>query len=82
MKFLADMGISPKTALFLRTLGYDSLHLHDHALDRLSDVDILKKARNEKRILITHDLDFGGLVAAIWKSITERHHFSFTKHAS
>ncbi|MEW5800752.1 MAG: DUF5615 family PIN-like protein [bacterium] len=64
MKFLADMGISPKAAVFLQMLGSDAVHLHDQGLDRLADSAILAKARNEDRILLTHDLDFGELVAA------------------
>ncbi|HJR80561.1 MAG TPA: DUF5615 family PIN-like protein, partial [Anaerolineales bacterium] len=33
-------------------------------LNRLPDSDILEKARREDRILLTHDLDFGDLLAA------------------
>ena len=64
MKFLADMGISPKTVVFLQSLGYDAVHLHDQGLDRLPDPDILEKTQREGRILLTHDLDFAELVAA------------------
>ena len=64
MKFLADMGISPRTVAFLRALGHDAMHLHDEGLDRLSDPDILEKARREGRVVLTHDLGFGELVAA------------------
>ncbi len=64
MKFLADMGISPKTVRFLRKLGYDAIHLSDEGLFRLDDAAILIKARKEGRILLTHDLDFGELIAA------------------
>ena len=63
MRFLADMGISPITVAFLRSLGHDAAHLHEQSLDRLSDSAILDKARHEGRILLTHDLDFGELVA-------------------
>ena len=44
MKFLADMGISPKTVAFLRTLGHDAVHLADQGLQRLPDPDIVEKA--------------------------------------
>jgi predicted nuclease of predicted toxin-antitoxin system len=64
MKFLADMGISPKTVAFLRTLGHDATHLQEQGLERLPDSVILAKARAEARILLTHDLGFGELVAA------------------
>jgi len=64
MKFLADMGISPKTVAFLRGKGHDAVHLHEQGFDRLEDPVILEKAHNEGRVLLTHDLDFGGLLAA------------------
>lgn len=63
MRFLADMGISPKTVAFLQSLGHDAVHLHDQSLDRLEDPAILAKAQEEDRILLTHDLDFGELIA-------------------
>lgn len=63
MKFLADMGISPRTVDFLRGIGYDATHLHEEGLDRMPDSDILTKARRERCVLLTHDLDFGELVA-------------------
>ncbi len=64
MRFLADMGISPRTVTFLRERGYEAVHLHEEGLDRLEDAAILAKAREEGFILLTHDLDFGELVAA------------------
>ena len=64
MKFLADMGISLKTVVFLHALGHDAVHLADQGLERLPDRDIVAKARQEGRILLVHDLGFGELVAA------------------
>jgi predicted nuclease of predicted toxin-antitoxin system len=64
MKFLADMGISPRLVEELRKREHDAVHLIDEGLNRLPDGDILQKARQENRILLTHDLDFGELLAA------------------
>ena len=64
MKFLADMGISPKTVEFLKAKGHDAVHLHESGLKRMPDSDILVKACDEHRIILTHDLDFGDLMAA------------------
>ena len=64
MRFLADMGISPGVVAFLSDLGHDAVHLHEQGLDRLPDGEILRMAKDEERILLTHDLDFGDLVAA------------------
>jgi len=58
------MGISPKTIEFLRQQGHDAVHLHQEGLDTLPDPEILRKAWQEGRILLTHDLDFGELLAA------------------
>lgn len=48
---------------YLRTLGHHAKHLHEEGLARLADEKILEKARNERAILLTHDLDFGELMA-------------------
>jgi predicted nuclease of predicted toxin-antitoxin system len=64
MKFLADMGISPKTVDALERLGYEAVHLQQQGFHKLTDVKILEKARREGCILLTHDLDFGDLLAA------------------
>ncbi len=61
MKFLADMGISPKTVSFLNSLAHDAVHLKDQGLQRAFDSFILEKALNEGRVLLTHDLDFAEL---------------------
>lgn len=64
MKFLADMGISPRVVSALREGGHEAIHLQEQGLGRLPDGDILAKARAEGRVLLTHDLDFGELLAA------------------
>jgi len=63
MKFLADMGISPRTVDASRQQGYNAVHLGEQGLERLADGDILVKARTEGRILLTVDLDFAQLSA-------------------
>jgi predicted nuclease of predicted toxin-antitoxin system len=64
MKFLADMGISPGVVRALRKQGHDPIHLQEQGLGRLPDGEILMKARAEGRVVLTHDLDFGELLAA------------------
>lgn len=63
MRFLADMGISPRTVEWLRQQGHDAVHLLEEGLRQLPDADILNKARAEQRIVLTIDLDFGYLLA-------------------
>ncbi|MBN1221491.1 MAG: DUF5615 family PIN-like protein [Anaerolineae bacterium] len=63
MKLLLDMGLAQSTAVFLRRQGHDAVHLREEGLQRLPDEEIIEKARQESRVIITHDLDFGRLIA-------------------
>jgi predicted nuclease of predicted toxin-antitoxin system len=63
MKFLGNMGISPRTILYLESLGHEAKRLLDENLERLPDEKILEKARAEHSIILTSDLDFGDLLA-------------------
>lgn len=63
MKFLLDMGLARRTAEYLRGHGYDAVHLREQGLQRLSDESIVAKALAEGRVILTHDLDFGRIVA-------------------
>ena len=64
MKFLADMGISMSTIQVLRSQGEDAVHIREEGLGQLPDAAILEKAREEGRVVLTFDLDFGDLLAA------------------
>jgi predicted nuclease of predicted toxin-antitoxin system len=61
---LADVGIALRTVHELRQHGHDAVHLNDEQLARLPDSAILEKARQEHRIVLTFDLDFGDLLAS------------------
>lgn len=63
MMFLADMGISPDVVAWLRSEGHDEDHLAERHLHRSSGPDIRQLAERENRIILTHDLDFGYLLA-------------------
>lgn len=57
------MGLAQTTIAFLREQGHDAVHLRDQGLQQLPDAEIVQKARVEGRIILTHDLDFGRIVA-------------------
>jgi predicted nuclease of predicted toxin-antitoxin system len=69
MKFLADMGLARSTVAFLRAQGHDAVHLRDQGLQRLEDEEIIEKARAEGRVILTHDLDFGRIIAVSRASV-------------
>ena len=64
MKFLADLGISLSTVIWLRQRGYDSIHLREQGLQRIPDTEIIEKAKKGNRVILTCDLDFGAIMSA------------------
>lgn len=64
MRFIGNMGISPRTIEYLLTLGHHAYRLLDVHLERLPDIEILERARREDAVIRTNDLDFGDLLAA------------------
>jgi len=63
VRFLADMGVSSRTVAWLRDNGHDAVHVRELGLQRASDAEILRKAAEDTRIVLTMDLDFGYLMA-------------------
>ena len=61
LRFLLDADISPETAVFLRSLGFDAESLIEKGLGGLSDAEVAKRAIEGGKILVTFDLDFGEL---------------------
>lgn len=57
--FLADENISPESADHLEALGYSCHSLRREGPWRLNDAEIVAMAKRERRIILTHDLDFG-----------------------
>lgn len=62
MKFLLDQDVYAVTARFLSDLGHDVLTVAAIGLSRASDIELLKAAQEQQRILVTRDRDFGNLV--------------------
>jgi len=63
MRFLADGGISPRTIEFLRHLGHEAEHIRMLGMQRASDLEIVERARADRSVVITFDLDFGDILA-------------------
>lgn len=63
MKFLADMGVSPATVLFLRSLGHDAVRLFELGREKLSDREVIAYAKERGQVVITFDLDYPALLA-------------------
>lgn len=70
MRFLADMGVSMTVVAWLREEGHDATHLRDEGLHRLADGKIFTKAADERRVVLTFDLDFSEIAALSGETLT------------
>ncbi len=64
MRFLVDANVSPSVARLLSSAGHDAVAVRDIGLHNASDDQILDQALNAGRVVISHDTDFGTLLAA------------------
>jgi predicted nuclease of predicted toxin-antitoxin system len=63
MRILIDMNLAPRWAPFLRDAGHDAVHWSDVGSPQASDRELMAWAEHEGRVLFTHDLDFGAILA-------------------
>jgi predicted nuclease of predicted toxin-antitoxin system len=63
------MGVAQSTGQYLKSQGHDVVHLREQGLERLPDDRIVAKAQDEERAIVTHDLDFGRIVALSGDSV-------------
>ncbi|MFA5951190.1 MAG: DUF5615 family PIN-like protein [Hyphomicrobium sp.] len=64
MKLLIDMNLSPRWVEFLRSNAFEAEHCSALGLSHASDDEIMHNARTRGFVVLTHDLDFGSILAA------------------
>ena len=64
MKLLVDMNLSPRWTALLAAAGHDAVHWFDVGSPTAPDQEILEFARSNGWVVLTHDLDFGDILAA------------------
>jgi predicted nuclease of predicted toxin-antitoxin system len=57
------MPLSPALAVWLRDQGYDAIHAAELGLNRAPDIEIIARAKQDGRTIITIDLDYPRLLA-------------------
>lgn len=63
MKLLLDQGLPRSGSALLTNLGIDTIHVGDIGLFAAPDREIIERAREENRVVVTLDADFHSLLA-------------------
>ncbi len=63
MKLLLDQGLPRSAATLLSEAGIDTVHVAEIGLSAADDTDILQRAREDERVVVTLDADFHALLA-------------------
>jgi predicted nuclease of predicted toxin-antitoxin system len=63
VKFFVDMPLPPALAQWLATQGHDAVHASAVGLALSTDAEILRRAKQEARTVVTADLDYPRLLA-------------------
>ena len=61
MRWLLDECVDAALVLQLRQLGHDVVYIAEVS-PQASDIDVIRRATDENRLLLTEDKDFGDLV--------------------
>ncbi len=64
MKLLLEVNLPPSLTATLRSAGFTAVHWSDIGDPRAADATVLHWAHANDHVLVTHDLDFGALLAA------------------
>ncbi len=63
MRLLADVHISPMTVRHLNELGHDVVRVGEIMRSNAADREIVERAADDGRVVLTQDLDFSNIIA-------------------
>lgn len=63
MRLLVDQNLPPRLAQPLVEAGHDAVHVRDLGIASAPDPEILARAAEEGRVIVSADTDFGALLA-------------------
>lgn len=64
MKILVDMNLTPRWCEVLAREGFESVHWSQVGSPQAADTTVMAYARKNGFVVLTHDLDFGAILAA------------------
>ncbi|MBN9309972.1 DUF5615 family PIN-like protein [Devosia sp.] len=69
MNLIVDMNLPPRLASSLRGAGHVAVHWSELGAADAVDSEILTYAVRTRSVILTHDLDFGSILAASGESV-------------
>jgi predicted nuclease of predicted toxin-antitoxin system len=63
VRLIIDMNLSPEWVPFLDRHGFEAVHWSAIGTLNAPDTEVMQWARDNTRVVLTHDLDFGILLA-------------------
>jgi len=63
MKFLLSINVPRRLGTLLATVGHEYRHVGDIGMAEANDVAIIEEAKRVQEVILTHDLDYGHLLA-------------------
>ena len=63
MNFLLNMNVHRDMAALLEKRGHICRHVGDIGMSRAKDAEIVAEAKRTREVIMTHDLDYGHLLA-------------------
>lgn len=63
MRILVDMNLTPEWCEYLRRAGHDAVHWSTIGPHAAPDSALMRFAADDRRVVFTHDLDFGVAIA-------------------
>ena len=64
MKLLVDMNLTPRWVEWLAQAGHEAVHWSSIGQVQAADTEIMAYAKDRDFVVVTHDLDFGAILAA------------------
>jgi predicted nuclease of predicted toxin-antitoxin system len=64
IKIIVDMNLPPRWVTVLKNEGWDAVHWSSIGNPGATDTNIMRYAKDDGYAVLTHDLDFGAILAA------------------